>query len=241
MQRWLVLMVIGLCLPQLLWADPLPNKPHIYVEGNATVEVAPDTMTFTLSLQKIDKELATAKADVDKRSNTLIELCKTLNIAAEDIATTTLRISPVVEYHEGRRVPAGTEVSRRVEITLRDLSQYSQVMAALVKSDVSETVDTRLSVSNEKALSEQVLGKALEDAYQRAQRLAKAQGKKLGQPFSISEFPTRNDDRPMLQVSGSLRAQKSAMAFDSAANAREPFEPGTMETSAQVYVVYYLK
>jgi uncharacterized protein YggE len=224
-------------------ASPLPDKPHVYVEGSAEVEVAPNLMTFTLSIEKSDMDLAKAKADVDSRSTLLIDTCKKLGIKPDALATTALSITPEYDYRDQQRVFSGNHVSRQVDITLKDLTKYSQVMKALVDAKITQTINTKLSVADEKTVQDKVLVSAMGDAKQRAERLAKSQGKELGEPFSISEFNTRAEETYVLQVNRAIVGQATSgdvrAEFKSASN--EPFEPGVMKAKAQVYVVYFLK
>lgn len=224
-------------------ASPLPNQPHVYVEGLAEIEVEPDMMTFTLSIQKVDMDLAKAKADVDARSRVLIETCKKFGIKAEDIATTALAIRPEYDYKEQQRVLTGNHVSRQVDINLRDLKKYPAMMQALVDASISETINTQLTVSNKKIVEDKAQVAAMNDAKERAERLAKSQDKALGEPYSISEFNNRGNERwelnPNRQLMGSSGMKADAMSLERASS--EPFEPGVMKLTAQVYVVYLLK
>lgn len=242
MQRLFIILALALA-PAAALATPLPSKPHIYVEGSAAVEAEPDEMRFSLMLEHTADTLGQAKAVVDQRSHTLIDLSRELGISDADIATTALRITPAYTYENNRQVQVGTTVSRQVDIHLRDLKKYPEVMKAMVEAEVSQTVSTELLVSNEDKLSDEALIKALENAQQRAKRLAEAQGRALGRAFSISEFMTRDDNRYSLQVSRGVVGESSAgMAKDAVARASsEPFEPGTMKARAQVFVVYLLK
>lgn len=225
----------------LVSASPLPDKPHVYVEGSAELDVAPDLMTFTLLLETTDLDLAKAKAEVDARSTLLIDTCKKLGLKPDAIATTALSISPQYDYKDQGRVFTGNHVSRQVDITLKDLTKYPQVMKAFVDAKISQTVDTKLSVSDSKALTDKTLMAAMADARSRAERLAKAEGKALGEPFSISEFNTRENERYTLQVSRAIVGKSATEAFAASAKVAEPFEPGVMKAKAQVYVVYLLK
>lgn len=233
-------LLIGL-LGVSVQATPLPAQPHVYVEGSAEIEVEPDMMTFTLSIQKVDLDLAAAKADVDARSRLLIDTIKKFGIKAEDIATTALNIRPEYEYKERERVLTGNHVSRQVDINLRDLKKYPEMMKALVDAKISETINTNLTVADKKAVEEKVQDAAMADAKARANRLAKSQGKTAGEPWSISEFNNRGNERweltPNRQLMGSSAKEVGALRMDST----EPFEPGVMKISAQVYVVYLLK
>lgn len=229
----------------LLIASPLPDKPHVYVEGSAEVEVVPDLMTFTLLIEKNDLDLATAKADVDSRSTLLINTCKKLGIKPDAIATTALSIFPEYDYKDQTRVFSGNRVSRQVDIKLKDLTKYPQVMKALVDAKITQTINTKLSLVDEKSAQDKVLISAMTDAKARADRLAKSQGKELGEPFSISEFNTRAEETYSLRVSrtivGDSASDTAPQGRLSKMEAGEPFEPGVMKAKAQVYVVYLLK
>lgn len=237
----MVLAMAGLSLP--LWADPLPAQPHVYVEGSAEVEAEPDMMTFSLSIQAQNLDLASAKADVDARSKILIDACKKFGIKLADMTTNALAIRPEYDYRDQQRVFAGNHVSRQIDIVLRDLKKYPEMMKALVDAKVSETINTALTVSNKKALEDKAQIAAMTDAKNRAEQLAKTQGKTLGDPWSISEFNTRGNDRWELQTNRQLMgaSAKNNAEVRMSIDAAEPFEPGLMTLSAQVYVVYLLK
>lgn len=240
-----VFTILILCIMSIgVIANPLPSKPHVYVEGSATIEIEPDEMSFSIKIAQTDEVLGEAKFSVDERSNILINICKELGILNEDIATTTLRVNPSYTYVDNKRVSNGTTVSRDVDIKLRDLEKYSDVMKAFVEAKISQTISTKLLVSNQNTLTDDALVKALKDAKQRATRLAAAQGKKLGDAYSISEFMTRGEERYMLQVTRDVSGKSSNIVHADLAmpsSPREPFEPGVMVAKAQVFVVYLLK
>lgn len=227
-----------------LWANPLPAQPHVYVEGSAEVEAEPDIMTFSISIQALNLDLAKAKADVDERSRLLLDTCKKMGIKPADIATTALNIRPEYEYRDQQRVLTGNQVSRQVDITLRDLKKYPAMMQALVDAKISETINTNLSLSNKQELENKAQVAAMADARARAERLAKSQGKKLAAPWSISEFNNRGNERWQLLPARELMGSSANMKADAMSLQRtggEPFEPGLMKLSAQVYVVYLLE
>jgi uncharacterized protein len=206
--------------------------------------VEPDMMNFSLNIQTLDLDLAKAKADVDARSRLLIETIKKFGIKAEDIATTALNIRPEYEYKENQRVLVGNQVSRQVDITLRDLKNYPDMMKALVDAKISETINTNLTLANKKSVEEKVQTAAMKDARERAERLAKSQGKSVGEPWSISEFNIRGDEVWNLTPNRRLMGKSSNMVVANRAgvvDAFEPFETGKMKITVQLYVVYLLK
>lgn len=236
-----LLSILILSLP--VFGSPLPSQPHIYVEGTAELEVEPDEMNFSLSIQALDIDLAKAKADVDARSTLLIKTVKKFGIKAEDIATTALNVRPEYDYKENQRVLIGNNVSRQIDIKLRDLKKYPDMMKALVDAKISETINTNLSLADKSVVEEKVQNAAMKNARERAERLAKSQGKSVGEPWSISEFNIRGDEVwkliPNRQLMGS--SSNKAMMRAEMADTSEPFEAGKMKITAQLYVVYLLK
>lgn len=228
----------------LVQASPLPAQPHVYVEGSAEVEVEPDMMTFGLSIQATNKDLAAAKTAVDARSRRLIEACKKMGIKAVDIATTALNIHPEYDYKDGSRVLVGNQVSRQVDIKLRDLKKYPEFMQTLVAAEITETINTNLTLSDMQSLQDKAQMLAMKDAQARAERLAKSQGKKLGEPWSISEFNNRQSESWELRPSREMMGSSAVMKADVSSLQRmasEPFEPGVMKLKTELFVVYLLK
>lgn len=242
--KLLITAVASMLLSFPVLATPLPNQPHVYVEGSAELQIEPDTMSFTLSIQTVDMDLAKAKGDVDARSRLLIDTIKKFGVKAEDVATTALNIRPEYDYRDNQRVLTGNNVSRQVDIILRDLKKYPEMMKALVDAKISETINTNLTVADKKAIEEKVQIEAMENARARADRLAKSQNRTIGDPWSISEFDNRGDERWELTPNRRLMGSSASMKADSISlqrAANEPFEPGVMKITAQVYVVYLLK
>lgn len=249
--------MIRLLLPGLLAltlnlanASPLPDAPHIYVEGSAEVDVEPDLLDFSIRLEHTDLDLARAKGEVDAKSVKLIELSRQLGVGDADISSTPLRLHPEYDYADGKRIFLGTKVSREVNVTLRDLKKYAAFMGALTTAKVSEIVSARLAISPEnKQKTDQALLKALEDARTRATAIANLQGVKLGRAHSISEFDLRSDEQYKLIVNRSITGDASANFAEAGVadavalqrSGKEPFEPGTIKARAQVFVVYLVK
>lgn len=225
-----------------VWAaDPLPKVPHVYVEGTAQVAVAPDQMELNVQILDEDKALAVAKQKTDEKSHKLLAALKALGIADKDIATSTLQVQEVYDYVDGKQTLRGSQVSRRINLTLRDLTKYSDLIKALVDANISQTLETRFAISDEKTVSDQAIVAALADAKKRAALMAEAQGKKLGEVYSISEFQMRRSESYELQPARHVESANMARAKMSDMAASEPFEPGVIKATASVYVVYVLK
>ena len=242
---------------------PLPNKPHIYVEGSAEIDVKPDIAKFTVYLESIGESAEDSKNEIDEKSVSLINLCKDLDIGIEYVAASGIRVQKEYEYEEktDKEVYIGVNVSRSVEITLTDISKYKDVMHGLVASDISPSISTRLSLSNERVVTDQALSAALKDATERAQSIADLQKVKLGKIYSVSEFNLRQPERYLLRVSRKIEGQSSSEISAISAEdigrfpdtnlseslqrvsrlSIDPFDTGSMIAKAQIYVVFLVK
>ena len=106
-------------------------------------------------------------------------------------------------------------------------------------------------LSKPNTATDKALAQALDDANQRAARLAQHQNAKLGKIYSISEFNTRQQESYQLRVSRTITGSSfgdiptlqigEAREVFNFSNGAEPFEPGVIKASAQVFVVYLLK
>ncbi|MGH8402940.1 MAG: SIMPL domain-containing protein, partial [Gammaproteobacteria bacterium] len=128
------------------------------------------------------------------------------------------------------QVFVGQHVSRRIEITLHDMTRYADLVSALVKAGVTNIGSTTLDRSDMPALRHQALAKAVEDAHARAAALAAAAGGSLGSVYSITE--STGFIRPQPVMMGALRAASVETAT---------YEPGTIEVTADVSIVYLLQ
>ena len=226
--RRLALSLLLAWLPLTALAGALPSAPYVQVGGHGKLTVVPDMARVAVTVAKTGKDLALARRDVETRASAVIAAARRLGIAERDIGAASISIWPEYQWQNNSQVFVGQHVSRRIEITLRNLKHYPDLIGALVKAGVT-TFDTTLDRSDLAALQRQALAKAVEDAHARASALAAAAGASLGRVYSISEN------------SGLVRPQPVVMVAKMAPAGGAEYEPGTMDVTADVSVVYMLK
>lgn len=227
-------------------ANVIPDEPHVYVEGYAEMPVYPDQIKFTLQISDINVDTTTAKANVDKKTLALFNAAKKVGLNDKDISSTPLQISPATEYRDGKRIVIGVNVSRNVDLVLRNINNYSELNNAIVDADITKTVNSYAVISNEQDVKQKVLLKAMNNAKHKAEQLAFIQQKQIKDVHSISEFNSRQEDiyqlRPSQEIFG-MSYQNSIELFrrDSKGASPEVFKVGEMTASAKVYVVYTIE
>lgn len=241
--RLLPLLLISLST----FGSVIPQSPHIYVEGHAEKKLKPEIIIISTYMAHHDTDASIAKKEVDQRSQVLIEAAREIGIAREDIKTTPLQISPHYEYVERERVSNGTNVSRNIDITLRDISIYHQLNQILVDSNVSGKLNAEVKVANPREVKKEVLFEALKDAREKAEQLAMLNGKEIKDVHSISEFKTRDDNSYSLMPTQQIYGQSSAVGAVQTRHRVPPpapgaiFEIGEMTASATIYVVFTIE
>ncbi|MGH8335455.1 MAG: SIMPL domain-containing protein, partial [Gammaproteobacteria bacterium] len=161
MKRHAVFLLLTL-LPLAALANALPSVPYVQVSGHGTLTVVPDMAHVGLTVEKTDKNLTVARADVERRATQVIESAKKLGVPERDINAATISVWPEYQWQNNTQVFVGQHVSRRIEITLHDMTRYADLVSALVKAGVTNIGSTTLDRSDMPALRHQALAKAVE-------------------------------------------------------------------------------
>lgn len=227
MHRLLICLFLGFLLAGPAWGDALPDQPHIVVNGRSEVKAIPDTLRLSLSLTEVGQEVAVAREQVESRSQQLIDTLKRFGVAKSDITAASLDITPHYNWNNKAQIYVGTEVSRQIEVTLRDLTRYDELIRAIIEAKVARISRTQLESSREKELRKQALQAAIADARQTAELLVAGFPEKLGPVYAITSSGPGYRMRANYEM-----ADRMAMA--------SAFEPGEIELSESVQVVFYL-
>ncbi len=221
-----------LLLANLACADSLPNAPHIAVDGTHQIKVTPDTLKISLEIIEVSTDVTAARNIVEKRSTKLIKSAQTIGITKKDINSAALSLVPRYNWQNNQQIYTGTEISRRVIITLRDLSKYDDLIKAILDANVARINNSSLSYSRIKEARTEALRQAVVDARTKAKMLTGDLPQRLGSVYSIKASP----GTPTPFRGETYKAVATALE----AGTNSAFEPGTMELSESVHVVFYL-
>jgi uncharacterized protein YggE len=225
-----IFFLLILLLAQTGLADALPSEPHIVVSGQSRQNVVPDILRMSMSITETGHDVEVVSQKTEQRAAKLISQLKALGINKKDITASHLRVVPHYNWQNREQVYVGTEVSRTIEIILRDLGKYDVFIRTVLESKVGQIHSTRLESSKKLEIRKLSLQAAIEDARAKAELLVSNIPEKLGSIYSISQ-----------QSSGPVISQRRRMAYQAVESADTSFEPGVIELSESVTVVYYLK
>jgi uncharacterized protein YggE len=217
-------LLVGLALGRSL-GESDDGRRTISVTGSGSVEVVPDEGVATFGVSATAQTAAAARAASDRRERRVIATLKAHGIADADIQTSDVSLSPRFSPN-GRRI-VGYTASNSVTATIRDLGEASTIIPAAVAAGANEVSGLSLSSSEEEELYAEALGEAVEDARGRAEALAAASVGELGEVVSVTESGDM----------GPIPFEAATKAADQAT----PIEPGTVDVTADVTVVFELQ
>jgi uncharacterized protein len=196
----------------------------ITVTGTGIVKAVPDVADVSLGVSATAKSARAARAAADAEMTRVIAVLKARGIAAADIQTSQVSLSPSFGPR-GLRV-IGYTATNTVDARIRHLDQAGAIVAATAAAGANEMSGPTLTVSDENAVYERALKAAVANARVHAEAIASASGDTLGELRSATEG----------SESSPIPLEASAKA-DSAAT---PIEAGTLEIQATVTAVFEL-
>jgi uncharacterized protein YggE len=211
-----------------------PEQPRtIGVSGQGEVRAEPDRATVTLGVESRKPKLADARAEVAKTVDAVLKLTKDLKVDQKLVRATRINVQPEYNWNPqaNERNLIGYYVSRQVEVELHDLEKLGQLLERATDLGVNQMGDPRLDSSKRQDLVREALAKAVVDAKQNAEVIAKAAGAKLGNARTINAN-TEFTPPPMPMV--------RAMAMEAKAAGSAPYQSGEMTFNATVNVQYDL-
>jgi uncharacterized protein YggE len=233
MKRLLLLVAAGLTvvalagavgLPDLAGAqDPAATEDSITVNGVGSVEAVPNEAQMSFG---VETRRDSAKAAVSANADAMRTVLNALRQAGgRELATQWVSVYP---YTDESGTVTGYSASNSVS-AVSDVGDAPALIDAATEAGANNVSGPGLSSSNAEALHRQALAKAVAEARLRAEVLAKAAGRSLGQITAIVEGGSVGGPEPLYRA--------EAQAADSST----PVVPGEQETSASVSVTFSLR
>lgn len=231
MKRLVLLVAAGLTvvalagavgLPDLAGAqDAGPADDTITVSGIGSVKAVPDEAQMSFG---VETRRPTAKAAVEANADAMRTVINALRQAgAREIATQWVSVYP---FNRGDGTIEGYSASNSVS-AVSDVEDAAALIDAAVEAGANQISGPGMSSSNAEALYRQALAKAVAEARARAEVLAKAAGRPLGEITAI--------------VEGGAQPVPVYRAAAESAAASTPIVPGQQETTATISVTFTLR
>jgi len=242
MRRYIALLSIaGLLLLALLSAACEGDKVTvatqqaqslgISVSGEGKVSGAPDIAVLTLGVSALAPSVKDARDQAASAMKGVVDSIKGNGVDGKDIQSSQFSIYPEYDYRGDTQELRGYRVTNIVTAKLRNIDNTSKIIddAVAAGGDLTQVQGIDFTIDDPSKLQDEARAEAVKDAQTKAERLADLAGVNLGKPISISE-------------SGAPSPVPSREALlGGAASDVSPIEPGEMEVTLDVQVLYAIE
>jgi len=241
-----LLMVLNYCFNHTWNLFYKSNAQPFTVQGTGTVKAEPDQAEISFTVTKTAKTLQDAQTQANTATNAMVSAVKKLGVDKKDIKTSNYSSYPnypqnqILQPNTFMQVKPETPqaiesytVTENITISISDQEKVNTVIDAVTKEGAENISGPSFTFSDtkQKSLQAEARDKAIADAKEKAQSLAKASGIRLGKLTSVQEGNTGYPGiRPMM-----LDAKT---ADGTVSSAPTEINPGQNEVSDNVTLSY---
>lgn len=209
-----------------------PAEPAITVSASASVTLVPDkaTVSFGVTTQEQTPELAQNKNSEAVKN--VMDVLTGRGVEEKSIRTTSYNMYPQYDWSDNEQKIVGYVVTTSMSVQDQDIEAVGKLLAACVDAGANRIDSVVFLCSGYDEAYRQALAKAVDEARAKAEALAAAAGKKLGDAVTVTEG----------WQDTSAKAGRSVDvpdAVNAAADEAVPvLQPGETEIRANVTVTY---
>jgi len=182
----LILVLGGVAVVSIL-RDRIVNyqQNQVSVAGQGKVTYQPNLASIILGVQ-VDKAAKPEDAlnQLNSKIKNIVAAIKGQGIAPEDIVTQNYSLSPQYDYINNISTVGGYTANQQISVKIRDIQKnsdkVSQVLAEAGKAGANQVSSITFNVANLEDLKQQARILAIADANNKAVKLARAAGVRLG-------------------------------------------------------------
>jgi len=217
------------------------QPPSITVTGTGKIFAVPDVAEISVGVRTDAPTAAKALAENSQLMAKLLERLKEQGVAAKDVQTSQVQVSPQYSQPGGREPAGGAEfiprlvgyrVDNTVQITARKVDKLGGLLDSLVQAGANQVYGISFRVDEPEKLLDEARKRAVADAKHKAELIAGEAGVVLGSPLRIdvegeapSPAPKRYFGREMAMM----------------AAAPTPVAAGEQELRVNVHIIYRIK
>ena len=202
----------------------------VTASGAGTTQAAPDTAEMSFGVTTMSPNAKSALDEASKSAEQIAAALKKQGVAEEDIQTQDVSVYPQTVDQDGKQVITGYQASLNVRVKVRDISKLGEIISAANAAGANNVSGPTFTIDDPAPARATAIDEAVADARKSAEAMAEAAGKSVGEVLSMSSSDVGSVPSPMYSTS------------DMAGAARDvPIEPGQLDITANVVVVFELK
>lgn len=203
----------------------------VTAQGEGKTSATPDQAEMTFGATVTGSDAKKTLAEAATTANAITAALKKAGIAEKDLQTAGVNLYPQQDFREGRApVITGYQASVQVRATIHDIGKVGDVISAASGAGATDIGGPSFTLSEDSTARAEAIRHAVADARARAEVMAKAAGKSLGDVVSVSETGA---SVPVVWGERAYKATDAAGTVD--------IQPGSLDITAEVTVVFELR
>lgn len=229
------IIAIALMMIMLLGCGALAEGT-LNVTGSGTVYVAADRVSASLGISISGEDMAELQNQANERMSAICQALLDAGLEGSNISTNYLYISPRYDYSGEMEKITGYSISNSLTILTDDIDSIGSYIDAAFAAGANTFDSINFTTKDDSAAQRKALELAVADAQGKAEVIAAASGRSLGDILTISQGE-EDDYSYYNSTAGSGMLYKEAAAMDGAATT---VRAAQIKVSAQVQISYAL-
>ncbi len=164
------------------------KSTELAVVGEGKVEVSPDTAYVDAGITVDNRATVKEVQDtINTINNKIINALRDAGIEKADIKTSNYSVYPNYKYENNVNTISGYNGNATVQIKVRDTQTVSQVIETVTTAGANQIQGVRFTIDKPEVYREEARDKAISNAKDQAEKMAKNLGIKLGKVVNIVE------------------------------------------------------
>lgn len=169
------------------------NKQSAFdVTGESKITTVPDKAQISLGITINESTVKGAQDRANTVINAVTEQLVALGVEKKDIQTENYSLYPQYDYQAGGQRITGYSVSTMINVSLTDFAKLNQAVDVATRAGANQISGISFTLSDEKRkeVENEARQKAIDDAKEKAEKLAQLSGMRLGRIINVTEGQT---------------------------------------------------
>ena len=225
------LFIISILFISMSYGQEVKQVPQINVSGEGKIKVIPDEATIAVTVETKGNIAKDVKKQNDEKIEAVLKFIKKMNLAPADYKTQRVALNPQYDYEKKKHNYNATQT---IEILLRDLSKYDELMDGLVDSGINRIDNVTFQSSKLAQYESEARKLAMKEAKMKAEDYVSVLGQKVGKAMTISDNSNSYQPQPVY-------ARMKSMPMEDSSAPRETLAVGEINIIANVTVSFILE
>ncbi len=216
------------CTTKVVTAPTGAMINSVTASGSGKVSATPDEATMSFGVNARATDAGKALASASKVAEKITAAVAKAGVDKKDIQTSGVNLYP--QTNSSGKI-TGYDANLSLSVKVRDLDSIGKVIAAANAAGANNISGPGFGIADDSAYRAQAIEKAVADARKSAEAMAKAAKRSVGDVLSITSSNV-SVPGPFYDFSGAAK---------SATLERVPIEPGQLDITADLTIVFELK